>query len=370
MRIASVETRRYRVAFDPPFRAAWDPVPRTGQDATLVIVTADDGTQGFASGDALPDVDVLRPLVVGLDPMRTDVVRELVETVDFHGGRAWILEVAVWDLVGRALGAPVWQLLGGRNERLVAYASSGELVAPDERARRAVALRDRGVRAVKIRFHHADWRRDVEVVEQVRDAVGSDVEVMVDANQGWRMAGDRSARWDVATATQCARALEPLGVYWLEEPLRTDDVEGYALLRRRTSLRIAAGEMVRSLFEARDLILRGGVDVVQPDVVLAGGLGGCRRIAALADLCGRAFSPHTWTNGFGLLANLHLAAAVSTCPYLEVPLDPPGWTPDRRDWLLGGPAVEIAADGTIAPPPGPGLGVVPDLDRLEAHRIG
>jgi len=103
--------------------------------------------------------------------------------------------------------------------------------------------------------------------------------------------------------------------------------------------------------------------------VLAGGLGGCRRIAALADLCGRAFSPHTWTNGFGLVANLHLAAAVSTCPYLEVPLDPPGWTPGRRDWLFGGPTVEIAADGTIAPPPGPGLGVVPDLDRLEEHRI-
>jgi D-galactarolactone cycloisomerase len=232
-----------------------------------------------------------------------------------------------------------------------------------------VALRDRGVRAVKLRFHHEDWRRDVESVEQVRDAVGSDVEVMVDANQGWRMAGDRSARWDVATATQCARALEPLGIYWLEEPLRTDDVEGYALLRRRTSLRIAAGEMVRGLFEARDLILRGGVDVVQPDVVLAGGLGGCRRIAALADLCGRAFSPHTWTNGLGLVANLHLALAVSTCPYLEVPLDPPAWTPARRDWLLGGQTIEIAADGTIAPPPGPGLGVTPDLGRLEADRI-
>ena len=67
--------------------------------------------------------------------------------------------------------------------------------------------------------------------------------------------------------------------------------------------------------------------------------------------------------------DLHLAAAVSTCPYLEVPLDPPGWTPGRRDWLLGGPTVEIAADGTIAPPPGPGLGVERDLDRLEVHRI-
>jgi D-galactarolactone cycloisomerase len=368
-RIAGVEVRRYAIDLDPPFRAAWDPVPRASVEATLVIVRSEEGVAGYASGDDVPDAALLERLLVGVDALRTEAIREIFETVDFHGGRPWTVEVAIWDLVGRSLGQPLWRLLGGRSERLLAYASSGEPVDPQERARRVVALRDRGVRAVKLRFHHEDWRRDVESVEQVRDAVGSDVEVMVDANQGWRMAGDRSARWDVATATQCARALEPLGIYWLEEPLRTDDVEGYALLRRRTSLRIAAGEMVRGLFEARDLILRGGVDVVQPDVVLAGGLGGCRRIAALADLCGRAFSPHTWTNGLGLVANLHLALAVSTCPYLEVPLDPPGWTPARRDWLLGGQTIEIAADGTIAPPPGPGLGVTPDLGRLEADRI-
>src|SRR5207247_11330551 len=117
--------------------------------------------------------------------------------------------------------------------------------------------------------------------------------------QGWRMPGDRAPRWDVATAVQCARALEPLGVYWLEEPLRAEDVDGYAELRRLTSLRIAAGEFVRGTHEARDLILRGGVDVVQTDVVLTGGMGGCRRVAALADLCGRAWSPHTWSNGLG-----------------------------------------------------------------------
>jgi D-galactarolactone cycloisomerase len=209
----------------------------------------------------------------------------------------------------------------------------------------------------------------VRVVEAVREAVGTDVELMVDANHGWRMAGDRSRRWDVATAIQCARALEPLAVYWLEEPLPTHDVEGYARLRRGTSVRLAAGEMVRSLHEARDLVLRGGVDVVQPDAVLAGGLGGCRRIAALADLCGRMFSPHTWSNGLGLLANLHLALAVSTCPFVEVPLDPPGWSAERRDWPLGRPAIEIAPNGTIAPPAGPGLGATPDLDALEAHRI-
>ena len=367
-RIAGVEVRRYAVVLDPPFRAAWDPVPRATVEATLVIVRTEDGVSGYASGDDVPDAALLERLLVGLDPLRTEAVREIFETVDFHGGRPWTVEVAIWDLVGRLVGQPLWRLLGGRSERLLAYASTAEPVSPDERARRVAALRDRGVRAVKLRFHHDDWRRDVEVVEAVREAVGTDVEVMVDCNQGWRMAGDRSARWDVATATQCARALEPLGVYWLEEPLRTDDVEGYALLRRRTSLRIAAGEMVRSLFEARDLILRGGVDVVQPDVVLAGGLGGCRRIAALADLCGRAFSPHTWPNGFGLLANLHLALAVSTCPYVEVPLYPPVLSAARRDWLLPEP-LEVAADGTIAPPAGPGLGVVPDLDALERYRV-
>ncbi len=369
MRISGIETRRYAFPLDPPFRAAWDPVPRTALQATLVTIHSDEGLCGYASGDHLPDAAELERHLVGVDPFRTEVVREVCETVDFHGGRPWTAEVAVWDLVGRALDQPLWRLLGGRSDRILAYASSGEPVGAEERARRAVALRAAGVRAIKLRFQDDDWRRDVELVEQVRDAAGPELEIMVDANHGWRMPGDRAPRWDLATASRCAAELERLGVFWLEEPLRTDDLDGYAQLRRRTTLRIAAGEMVRHLSEARDLILRGGVDVVQPDVVLAGGLSGCRRIADLADLCGRSFSPHTWTNGYGLLANLHLALAVSTCPYLEVPLDPPAWTPERRDSILPAP-LEIAPDGTIAPPPGPGLGVTPDLDALEAFRVG
>jgi D-galactarolactone cycloisomerase len=369
MRIAAVEVRRYGVPLDPPFRAAWDPVPRARSEAAIVIVRAEDGTEGYASGDELPDAALLERLLVGLDPRRTEVVRELCETVDLHGGRPWTAEVAVWDLAARLLGEPLWRLLGGRSERLLAYASSGELLPAEERARRAVALGDGGVRAVKLRLHHADWREDVAVVEAVRDAVGGAMELMVDANHGWRSAGDRTPPWDLPAAIQCARALEPLGVYWLEEPLPTADVEGYARLRAGTSLRIAAGEMVRGLHQARDLVLRGGVDVIQPDAVLAGGLGGCRRIAALAGLCGRWFSPHTWSNGLGLIANLHIACGVSTCPFVEVPYDAPAWSAERRDWLLGGPAVEIAADGTVAPPPGPGLGVTPDLDALEEHRL-
>jgi D-galactarolactone cycloisomerase len=369
VRIAAIETRQYRYPLDPPFSAAWDPVPRTHQDATLVIVRSDDGVEGYASGDALPDLELLRRFVVGLDPTDTEVVRKICETVDFHHGRNWTLEVAVWDLVGRALDEPVWRHLGGEQDRTLAYASSGELVPAEERARRCVALRDTGVQAVKLRLHSNDWRVDLPVIEAVRDAVGSDLEIMVDANQGWRMPGDLTPRWDVATASSFARELERLDIYWLEEPLPTDDLEGYAILRGATDLRIAAGEMVRSAAEARDLVHRGGIDFVQTDVVLSGGIGGAEHIAALATAAGRTWSPHTWSNGYGLLANLHAALAFSTCPYLEVPFDPPAWSAERRDWLLP-VTMEIAEDGTIAPPPGPGFGVVPDLDALEQYRVG
>jgi L-alanine-DL-glutamate epimerase-like enolase superfamily enzyme len=369
LRITAVETRTYRIALTPPFRAAWDPEPRTAFEATLVVVSTDAGITGYASGgDGLPDRAALERLLRGVDPRQGEHVREVCETIDFHGGRPWAVEVACWDIAGKAAGEPLWRLLGGRADRIGAYASSGELATPDERAARARRLADAGVRATKIRFHHADWRDDVAVIARVREAVGDRLEIMVDANQGWRMPGDRAPRWDVATAARVANELGALGVYWLEEPLRCDDYDGYAALRRRTDLRIAAGEMVRSMAEARDLLLRGGIDVLQTDVLLTGGVAGNRRIAALADLHGRVWSPHTWSNGYGLVANLHVACAFSTCPYLEVPYDPPAWSPARRDFLLRS-ELAIAADGTIAPPPGPGLGVEPDLDALEAHRV-
>src|SRR5262249_54593438 len=252
-------------------------------------------------------------------------------------GRPWAVEIAVWDALGKSLGVPLWKLLGGRNDSLVAYASSGELLGPTERVERCVALREQNVRAVKIRFHWADWRGGVAVVAAVREAVGHGMEIMVDANQGWRMPGDREARWDVATAAQCARELEALGVYWLEEPLRTDDLDGYPALRTRTGIPLAAGELVRTAPGGPDLGVRAGVDVVQADVLFVGGIGGCRRLAAHADLHARSWSPHTWSNGLGLVANLHAALAVSAVPFVEVPYDPPAWSPERRDWLLPRP---------------------------------
>jgi L-alanine-DL-glutamate epimerase-like enolase superfamily enzyme len=368
VRIAAIETRRYRYPLDPPFLPAWDPVPRTHQDATIVVVRSDDGAEGYASGDALPDRELLERLLVGVDPTDASTVHGIVETVDLHHGRNWILEVAVWDLVARAAGEPVWRVLGGDRDRIGAYASSGELVDVDERVRRCAALRDAGVRAVKIRLHSADWRLDLPVIAAVRETV-PELEVMVDANQGWRMPGDLTPRWDLRTASEFADELERLGVYWLEEPLPTESLDDYAALSDGRGIRIAAGEFVRSLAEAHALVERGGVSILQSDVVLVGGIEGARRTAEVVAAAGVVWSPHTWSNGYGLLANLHAALAFSTCPYLEVPFDPPAWSAGRRDWLLP-VTLEIGDDGSIGPPEGPGLGVVPDWDELEPFRVG
>ena len=144
MRIASIETRVYRYPLDPAFNAAWDPVPRTHQDATIVVVRSDDGVEGYASGDGVPDRELLERLLMGADATDAEGVRGILETVDFHHGRNWTLEIAIWDLVGRSRGEALWRMLGGTRDRVTAYASTGELVSADERVRRCVALRDAG----------------------------------------------------------------------------------------------------------------------------------------------------------------------------------------------------------------------------------
>ena len=369
MKITALESRRYRLPLAPPFEAAWDPLPRDHFDESIVIVHTDTGLRGYAGGAATPDLGLLETLLVGCDAADSEQIFDVCQSVDFHGGRNWTVEVALQDVVARSLDMPLCELLESSRMSFPAYASTGERLGAEARVERTLQWREQGIRAIKLRLLHRDWREDLAIVEAVRDAVGDTVEILVDANHGWRMPGDRSPRWDLATAAECARALADLDVFWLEEPLDPALVDDYVRLRRLTDLPIAGGEMVRSLAETQRLIGAGAFDVVQNDVVLAGGVEGTRRVAQWAKQSQVRWSPHTWSTGYGLLANLHVALALSTARFIEVPYDPPGWSPARRDFMLPEP-LEIAGDGTITPPAGPGLGIEPDFDALERWRVG
>jgi L-alanine-DL-glutamate epimerase-like enolase superfamily enzyme len=249
-----------------------------------------------------------------------------------------------------------------------AYASSGVLRDPQRLADQAERYVARGFRALKIRFHRGDWHEDIRALETVRARVGARLELLVDCNQGWRMPWDTEAAWSLKSALVVARELERLGAYWMEEPLHRADYDGMKALRAATSVRIAGGEMTRELSAVRELALRGCLDVLQPDAALVGGITGLRRIAYLAQDKGLVFSPHTWTNGMGLAANAHLAAALGETPFLEFPYDPPEWSLERRDFLMAEPLV--ATDGWLELGEAPGLGYAPDEARLAATRVG
>ena len=368
-KIASIAVTHHRLLLDPPFNASWDSAPRRHFDATVVKVATEDGLTGWGSGDVMLGFAGNEPLFLGRDPRDIERHHAVLSHLNFHYGRCWPLDLALWDLIGKIAGEPCWRLLGGASQRVRAYASSGVLRGPSEMADAAERFLGEGFGAMKIRFRRGDWRDDIRALEAVRARSGDRLELMVDCNQGWRMPWDAEAPWTFDDALPVARELERLGVYWMEEPLHRADYDGMRALREATSVRIAGGEMAREAHDLRELIDRGCLDVVQPDVALAGGITGVRRAAQHAMAKGLMFTPHTWTNGLGIVANACLAAALGATPFLEFPYDPPEWSLDRRDFLMAAP-FGPGADGWLELSDAPGLGREIDEARLEATRIG
>jgi len=367
VRITGIRLDRLAIPLDPPFPAAWDPEPRRSFAATIVRVETDEGVVGVGSGDTMDGFEAFEHLFLGRDPLTIAAHVRTLETIDFHAGRYWPLEVALWDIAGQVAGLPVATLLGGATDALPAYASCGMLLPPDERASTVLRLRDEGFQGVKIRIDPGRLEEGLAAVAATRDAVGGTMAIMVDLNQGWRMAGDTSRALDPVAAQAIAARLAEEDVLWVEEPLAGTDVRGLAALRASSpGVRIAGGEMTRTFAETLAAIEADAFDVHQPDVVLAGGMLRGRTIGEVVLARGRWYTPHTWTNGIGLLANLHVVAAVGGGPFVEFPYDPPGWTPERRDFMLAEP-VRAGPDGMLRVPSVPGLGVTLDEGALRRY---
>jgi L-alanine-DL-glutamate epimerase-like enolase superfamily enzyme len=366
MKITRIRLDRLVEPLDPPFQAAWDPVPRRSFAATIVRIETDEGIVGTGSGDTMDGFEQFEHLFLDRDPLAIARHVRALETIDFHAGRYWPVEVALWDIVGQVAGLPVATLFGGAVDGIPAYASCGMLLPPAARAESALRLRGEGFSALKIRVDRHKLEEGIAAVAATRDAVGETMAIMVDLNQGWRMAGDTSHALDPVAAREVAVRLAELGVLWLEEPLAGTDLRGLAGLRASApGIRIAGGEMTRTFAELLAAVDADAFDVYQPDVVLAAGMSRTRTLAEVALARNRWFTPHTWTNGIGLLANLHVAAGVGGGPFIEFPYDPPDWTPERRDPMLAEP-IRPGPDGILRVPTKPGLGIV--LDEVAIKR--
>lgn len=369
--IVGIEISHHQLPLDPPFPAAWDPRPRTQFPATIVRVRDSDGRVGIGSGDSMYGFEDHARWFLGQDPLDLEQHAARLANVEFHAGRPWPLDLALWDLVGKVADRPVWQMLGGASPRLRLYASTGVLRDAASTVEQAHRVLDAGFGAMKLRFGRARPDDDRRVLAAVRDAVGDRLELMVDCNQGWRMPWDTSSPWDVEQAWQVARHLVDQQVYWMEEPLHRGDYAGMTELRTRVreagSLRIAGGELTREPYEFRQLLERDCLDVFQPDCVSTQGISGLAQFAHRVVGAGKVFTPHTWGNGIGVLANLHLAAGTvghEGSQWVEWPFDPPEWTPERRDYPLRSP---ITSDGGwVELSDRPGLGVDLDEDVLLA----
>ena len=361
--ITRIEITHHQLPLDPPFPASWDTRPHTQFPATIVRVFDDAGNCGIGSGDSMYGFSDYQRYFIGEDPLNIERHAAVLSNIEFHAGRPWPLDLALWDLIGKIKGEPVWNMIGGFSNKIRAYASSGVHRSLPDMVKVARQARELGFPALKIRFGRPNLEDDLAIIKAIREDMGDSIELMVDCNQGWRMPWDTATPWSIDHATAVALVLESHGVYWMEEPLHRGDYEGMAELRKRVKIRIAGGELTREPYEFRELLQRGCFDVFQPDAVCTQGITGLAKFAREVAAAGKIFTPHTWGNGIGVMANLHLTAGTVGAPFIEFPFDPPEWSTARRDYIMT-ETIEADGEGWIHLSDKPGLGFTLDEEVL------
>lgn len=344
---------------------------------SMVLVEVQDESGHVGYGEALARrggamtamavESLLSPVLVGQDPRNIEGLWvEMVQQLRAWGHVSGVVmeavsgaDTALWDLLGKTEGRPVWQLLAGAGRSQVpVYASSVYISNVETMVAQAVEQQERGFSRLKVKIgrkpHEGGQDADLTALREIRRAVGDDLVLVVDAN----------GAYDAADAIRMGRAMEPLDIRWFEEPVFMDDIGGYEQVHSMTSVPLARGETDFGLFTMRDVIERRLIDVVQPDLGRCGGITGARHIWTLAYAHNLAFAPHTgFSGGYSQLAALHVAAASPTLLALEhMFIDNP-----CREIFIGG--YPKPTDGYLASPTAAGLGLEPDLDKIDRYTV-
>jgi len=345
------------------------------QETIVVRIHTDAGITGIGEVDASPYMvkAVLEApsshnwslsfhdLLIGENPLHVERLWDKMYQGTIYTGRRGLVihaigavDLALWDIAGQAAGRPVYELIGGpRRDAVIPYASVhpalGTLAETERRTRELMErVSEMGYRAVKLQLVYADIYTDADIVRLVqmaRRVIGEQIELMIDVGYRWT---------DSKAAIRTIRQLEECKLYFVETPLRMDDLDGHARLAQAVTTRIAGAELLASRWEALDLMDRGKVDVIQPDIGRAGGLAECLRIAKLADDRGLLCIPHGWKSGLTVAAEIHLSAAASNIPFIEF-MVPELWPSIIRRELVR--PEFTPKNGVIDLPHAPGLGV-------------
>ncbi len=381
MRIKSVTTMILRTPMKTPFTSARGWWYKT-KNAMLVEIETDEGITGW--GEAYGPAEVTKTIIdtllssqiVGCDPFDTNVLWEKmyqrVEDYDPQGfGVAAMsaIDIALWDIKGKALGLPVSQLLGGAHRKSVKPYATGlyftkESDDLDDYIRPAVeealSYKELGFKGIKMKIA-LPREQELRRVQAVREAIGNDVELMVDANHGYSL---YDARWLACT-------FEGLGISWFEEPISPHDLAGYAQLRSMTKIPLAGGENSFTRFAFKEIIDARAMDIIQPDICCCGGITEAMRISALAESAGVTFMAHVWGSAVGTYAALNVMAALPPAPH--------SWRPAAmwmeyeqtenpfRDLLVTVPIKQ--ENGAVKIPTGAGLGFEINRDIIDKYRV-
>lgn len=330
----------------------------------LVRISTDEGVDGYAflgssmasaKRDAPYIVQAMKPTLMGQNPLdREKIWQTFIRRM--AGQRMTTIsaiDVALWDLAGKHAGLPVHQMMGSYRDSLPAYASSGVLDTPEEYGEEAIKYRDAGWAAYKI-HPHGDPDMDIRICREVRRAVGDDFRIMLDST--WS--------YDYPQAVRVGVAIQDLGFYWYEDPLRYDDIYSYVKLKQQLHIPIMATELPLTGPTAyAPWIMEQATDYLRGDVYLKGGLTSCLKTAHLAEAFHMTYEIHHGSNSLNNVANLHLSMAISNCEYFEVLL--PGAA--QKHGLVKD--IEVDENGMVHAFNGPGLGAEIDFDLIERNKI-
>jgi L-alanine-DL-glutamate epimerase-like enolase superfamily enzyme len=388
MKIKDIRTIALAYKCEPPYASASGVQARRA--ALLVEIETDDGTIGIGeagpgSGSTATCIEKdLKPLLLGEDPLMIEALWQKMFVRTRQYGRRGIamnaisgIDIALWDIAGKVAKLPVYKLLGACRDRVEAYASGGfyqEGKGVDGIAHEAEGYRACGFKGMKMKigrnpstgthlrqlsgnvdFCETDPSEDLARIAAARKALGPQAKLMVDIN----------CAWSPAFAIEMGREMAPYKLFWIEEPVATDDIDGSARVADALDTAIAGYETELGLYGFRELITRGAVDIVQPDIAWTGGFSEGKRIAAFAQAHHRMVAPHSFGSAVLLTASLHYAASIPNALTLEWDQNPNG----LRTELLK-EELRLEGDSTVRPPERPGLGIELDRGAIERYRVG